>query len=65
MAGLQGLQQPEELIPEWQRAWDELTDLQLVGEGEDIDTDVMIQRKQPDAWAIHWGCSGASAVFSF
>ncbi len=55
VAGLQGLPQPEELIPEWQRAWDELTDLMLDGEGEDMDSDVMIQRKRPDAWAIHWG----------
>ncbi len=55
VAGLQGLQQPEELIPEWQCAWDELTDLKLDGEGEDMDTDAMIQRKRPDAWAIHWG----------
>jgi hypothetical protein len=55
VAGLQGLPQPEQLIPEWQRAWDELTDLKLDGEGEDMDTDAMIQRKRPDAWAVHWG----------
>ncbi len=55
MAGLQGLQQPEELIAEWQCSWDEMTDLKLVGEEEDMDTDVMIQLKRPDAWAIHWG----------
>ena len=55
MAGLQGLQQPEELIPEWQRAWDELTDLKLDGEGEDMDTDATTRRKRPDAWAVHWG----------
>ncbi len=55
MAGLQGLPQPEELIPEWERAWDELTDLKLDGEGEDMDTDAIIQRKRPDAWAVHWG----------
>ncbi len=37
VTGLQGLPQPKEFIPKWQRAWDELTDLQLVGEGEDMD----------------------------
>ncbi len=51
VAGLQGLPQPDEFIPEWQRAWDELTDLKLNGEGEDMDTDTIIQRKRPDAWA--------------
>jgi hypothetical protein len=55
LQGLQGLPQPQELIPEWHRALDELADLLLVGEGEDMDTDVMIQRKRQDAWAIHWG----------
>ncbi len=55
VAGLQGLPQPEELIPEWQRAWDELTDLTLDGEEEDMDTDTMIQRKRPNAWVVHWG----------
>jgi len=55
VAGLQGLPQPEELIPEWQRAWDELTDLKLGGEGEDMDTDATTRRKRPDAWAVHWG----------
>ncbi len=27
----------------------------LDGEGEDMDTDAMTQRKRPDAWAVHWG----------
>ena len=31
MAGLKGLLQPEELIDSWQRAWDEITDVQLEG----------------------------------
>ena len=26
VAGIQGLQQPEDRIAEWQRAWDEVTD---------------------------------------
>ncbi len=29
VAGLQGLQQPKDQIYEWQRAWDEVTDLHL------------------------------------
>jgi hypothetical protein len=29
VAGLQGLLQPEDQIYEWQRAWDEVTDLHL------------------------------------
>jgi hypothetical protein len=49
----------EELITEWQRAWDELTDLHQDGVGEHTDTDAMTQRKRPDAWAVgaavHWG----------
>ena len=47
LQGLQGLLQPQELIPEWHSALDELADLLLVGEGEDMDTDamIMIQRK--------------------
>jgi hypothetical protein len=55
VAGLQSLPQPEKFIPEWQRAWDKLTDLKLDGEGEDMDTYTMIQRKRQDAWAVHWG----------
>jgi hypothetical protein len=29
VAGLQGLPQPEDQIDEWQRAWDEVTDMTL------------------------------------
>jgi hypothetical protein len=54
VAGLQGLQQPEELIDVWQRAWDEITDMQLDGEGEHTDTHAVGQRKRLDAWAVHW-----------
>jgi len=53
--GLLGLPQPEERIDEWQRAWDELTDVHLEGEGWELDTEAAIQRKRPDAWAVHWG----------
>ncbi len=44
VSALEGALQTEELIPEWQRAWDELTDLKLDGEGvdSDMDTDAMI-----------------------
>ena len=44
--------QPEERIPEWQRAWDELSIIQL--EVQEEDTDEIIQRKRPDAFAISW-----------
>jgi hypothetical protein len=55
--GLLGLPQPEGQIDEWQRAWDELTDVRLEGEPEGWETDAAtaIQRKRPDAWAVHWG----------
>ena len=53
--GLLGLPQPEEQIDVWQRAWDELTDVDLEGEGWDTDAEAAIQRKRPDAWAVHWG----------
>ena len=33
VAGLQGLPQPEARLDEWQRAWDEVTDVHLEGEG--------------------------------
>ena len=50
--GLSGLPQHEERIPEWKRAWDELSDIQL--EVQEEDTDGIIQRKRPDAFAISW-----------
>jgi hypothetical protein len=53
--GLLGLPQPEGQIDEWQRAWDELTDVHLEGEGWETDAATAIQRKRPDAWAVHWG----------
>ena len=53
VAGLQGLPQPEALIDAWQRAWDEITDMELDGEGEHTDADAVAPRKQPDAWAVH------------
>jgi hypothetical protein len=54
VAGLQGLPQPEARLDEWQRAWDEVADVHLEGEGEQSDTDAAIQRKRPDAWAVSW-----------
>ena len=36
-------------------AWDELTDVHLEGEGWETDATTAIQRKRPDAWAVHWG----------
>ena len=54
VAGLQGLPQPEGHIDDWQRAWDEIADIHLEGEGEQIDADAAIQRKRPDAWAVNW-----------
>ncbi len=38
VVGLQGLQQPAERIDDWQRAWDEMTDVHL--EGEDMRTHI-------------------------
>ena len=56
VAGLQGLPQPEDRIAEsrWQRAWDEMTDLQLEGEEVQTDADMEAHRKRPDAWAVSW-----------
>jgi hypothetical protein len=54
VAGLQGLPQPEDRIDDWQRAWDEVADVHLEGEGEYGDTDAATQRKRPDAWAVSW-----------
>jgi hypothetical protein len=39
---------------EAERAWDEITDMQLDGEVEHTDADAVAQRKRPDAWAVHW-----------
>ena len=51
--GLLGLPQPEEQRSEWrQRAWDELSDVQL--EVQEEDTEGRIHRKRPDAWALNW-----------
>ncbi len=58
VAGNQGLQQPEDQIDAWQRAWDEVTDTTLESEEERADTDT--QRKRPDTWAV-----GTSDTFSF
>ena len=38
VAGRQGLQQPADQIDEWQRAWDEVTDMYLEGEEEQADS---------------------------
>ena len=54
VAGLQGLPQPAERIDDWQRAWDEMTDVHLEGEGWETDIDAATQRKRPDAWAVSW-----------
>jgi ribonuclease HI len=54
VAGLQGLPQPADLINDWQRAWDEVSDIHLEGEGEQTDADAATQRKRPDAWAVSW-----------
>ena len=51
-----GLAQPEEHIDVWQRAWDEISDSDLEGEGDDefADAEAGIERKRPDAWAVNW-----------
>ena len=54
VAGLLGLPQPEARLDEWQRAWDEVTDVHLEGEGEQSEPDATTQRKRPDAWAVSW-----------
>jgi len=56
VAGLMGMQQPPERVDEWQRAWDELTDVHLEGEEAPApdDTDAATLRKRPDAWAVSW-----------
>jgi hypothetical protein len=51
--GLQGLQQPEEQINTWQRAWNEVTYLDLEGEEVQANADMATQRKRPDAWAVN------------
>jgi hypothetical protein len=50
--GLQGLQQPEEQIDAWQRAWDEVTDELLEGEEVQADANMAVQRKRPDTWEV-------------
>ena len=50
--GLLGFPHPEEQHSEWQRAWDELSDVQL--EVQEEDTEGRIQQKRPDAWAVNW-----------
>ena len=37
-----------------QRAWDEIEDMHLDGEGDPADADAAFQRKRPDAWAVSW-----------
>ncbi len=54
VAGLQGLQQPEEQIDAWQLAWDEVTDELLEGDEVQADADMAVQQKRPDAWAVSW-----------
>ena len=56
VSGLLGLEQPEEHIDAWQRAWDEISDPDLEGEGDDelADVEAGLQRKRPDAWAVSW-----------
>ena len=54
VAGLQGLPQPADLLDDWQRAWDEVADEDLEGEGEQDDVDAATPRKRPDAWAVSW-----------
>jgi hypothetical protein len=54
VAGLQGLPQPADQIEEWQRAWDEVTEMHLEGEEEQAEADAATQRKRPDAWAVSW-----------
>ena len=50
--GLLGFLQPEGQHSEWQRAWEELSEVQL--EVQEEDTEERIQRKRPDAWAVNW-----------
>ena len=54
VAGLLGLPQSEDRLGEWQRAWDEIEDMHLDGEGDPADADAAFQRKRPDAWAVSW-----------
>ena len=46
VSGLLGLEQPEEHIDAWQRAWDEISDPDLEGEGDDelADAEAGLQR---------------------
>ncbi len=39
VAGLLGLPQPEDRLGEWQRAWAEIEDMHLEGEGDPADAD--------------------------
>ncbi len=61
VAGLQRLPQPAERIDDWQRAWDEMTDVHLEGEDQQTDIDAATQRKRPDAWAVSWDKSVSSS----
>jgi hypothetical protein len=47
VSGLLGLAQPEEHIDVWQRAWDEISDSDLEGGGDDefADAEARIERK--------------------
>jgi hypothetical protein len=48
-AGLQDLQQPEDQIIEWQRAWDEVADVHWESDVEQSDPDTATQQKRPSA----------------
>jgi hypothetical protein len=45
--GLLGLPQPEDRMSEWQRAWDEMEDMHLEGEGEAVDADAAFDGSGP------------------
>ncbi len=54
VAGLQGLQQLEEQVDAWQRAWDEVDDLHLEGKEVQADANIAALWKRQDAWAVRW-----------
>ncbi len=47
--GLLSMQPPEDRMGEWQRAWDEMDNGHMEGEGEPVNTYAVLQLKQPDA----------------
>jgi hypothetical protein len=48
--GLLSMQQPEDRMGEWQRAWDKMDNGHMEGEGEPFNAYAVLQLKRPDAW---------------